>query len=306
MNASGTSGQLIEDWLAARGAVGSDSPNTENSYRSDLNTYMAFLARYRGKDISHRELAATSRRDLRAWMAFERGQGIKPRSLARKLSAVKGFYRWLSREYGHDIAEVETTKAPRYAARLPRALTPEDACDVIDQAGKDSGKAWINARDVAALALLYGCGLRVAEALSIKRGDVPVGETIRIVGKGGKERIVPVVKYAREAVEQYTRLCPYAVGPEQPLFVGARGGPLNSRQIRRVVERVRHALGLPATATPHALRHSFATHILTGGGDLRAIQELLGHGSLSTTQSYLKVEATHLLNVYNSSHPRAS
>ncbi|MCY4540770.1 MAG: tyrosine recombinase XerC [Rhodobacteraceae bacterium] len=304
--ASSHSALLINGWLSARTAVGGASPNTDAGYRRDATSFMRFLVKYHGEELGLERLAKVGRRDLRAWMAHERNKGISPRTLARKLSAIKGFFRWLAREHSLDITEIEITRPPRFSARLPRAIAQDDALELLEFTGQGEGRAWVRARDVAVLALLYGCGLRISEALSLTHGSLPLGDTIRIKGKGGKERIVPVVKYARQAVDNYAKICPYPGEPGKRLFLGVRGGPLNQRQVRRVVEQARFSLGLPQTATPHALRHSFATHILNAGGELRAIQELLGHSSLSTTQSYLKVETSRVLSVYRASHPRES
>jgi len=250
-------------------------------------------------------MAAVTGSDLRAWMAHLRGKGLCSRSIARALSALRGFARWLAdRQPGFEPTAILAARAPRFKAPLPRPLTPEAAREVLDDIG--AGKPdWQQARDAAVAALLYGCGLRISEALSLKGRDRALGPGLRVIGKGGKERLVPVIPAASRAVARYAALCPFDLAPDASLFRGARGGPLNPRLIAGAMEGVRMRLGLPATATPHALRHSFATHLLAGGGDLRAIQELLGHARLATTQVYTGVDQARLMEVYRAAHPRA-
>jgi integrase/recombinase XerC len=242
--------------------------------------------------------------DMRAWTAYERRRGINARSLARALSAVKSFFRWLSETEGLEITSVLATRAPKFKTGLPHPVARLDAKAVIETAEFQSNEGWVGARDTAVLSLLYGCGLRISEALDLTYGQTPLPEVLKIRGKGNKERIVPVISAARNAVAEYLRLCPHAHDPNTPLFLGVRGKKLNPRQIQKVMEQVRLQLGLPASATPHALRHSFATHLLEAGGDLRAIQELLGHASLSTTQAYTAVDQARLMEVYKKAHPK--
>jgi integrase/recombinase XerC len=250
-------------------------------------------------------LRALAASDLRAWMAAQRGRGVGSRSLARRLSAVKGFYRWWSEREGFDATVILSMRAPKHGRRLPRPLSVDGARDMIVTVGQLDLRDWVSARDVAVLTLLYGCGLRRSEALALDAGLLPLNDTLRIRGKGGKDREVPVLPAARAAVARYAALCPHDLPPGTPLFRGIRGGPLNGRLVAGVMEAARMQLGLPATATPHALRHSFATHLLNAGGDLRAIQELLGHASLSTTQAYTAVDTARLLEVYAMAHPKA-
>ena len=297
--------ELLQQWLEARQAVSGVSESTINAYRRDVSGFLEFLAEYRGETLGLNAMRDVDLRDLRAWMAHERRRGISPRSLARELSAVKNFFRWLAVREGIEPTAVLSVRAPKFEKGLPRPLSAKAARDVIDFTGNSGTEKWVAARDAAVISLLYGCGLRISEALSMKRSDAPLPDIIRIRGKGEKERIVPVIAAARNAVDHYLGLCPYVQDPGSPLFVGKRGGALNQRIVRRTMECARASLGLPASATPHALRHSFATHLLEASGDLRAIQELLGHSSLSTTQHYTAVEQTHLINVYNRSHPRA-
>ncbi|CAG0908910.1 unnamed protein product [Cyprideis torosa] len=242
---------------------------------------------------------------MRSWMAHLRSDGAAPRSMARKLSAVKSFYRWLAEKEGFEPTAVLATRAPKFQKKLPRPLSEKAAREMIDSVETQAREGWIGARDAAVVTLLYGCGLRISEALSLTGRDVPLGEALRITGKGGKERIVPILPVAKRAVDLYLKLCPYEMAPDEPLFRGVRGGPLNARLIQKVTEKARMQMGLPASATPHAMRHSFATHLLSAGGDLRAIQELLGHASLSTTQAYTAVDEVHLMRVYEATHPKA-
>lgn len=287
----------------ARGLRGA-SDNTIAAYNRDLVAFLGFMSVHLGGDVGVSALSRIGTRDMRSWMASERGSGTGARSVARKLSAVKSFFRWLSEREGFDATAILSTRAPKFNARLPRPLSVDAARDVIGLMEVQSNTPWINARDQAVVTLLYGCGLRISEALSLKGSDLPLGNTLRIMGKGGKERLVPVIEAAREAVDHYTRATPFDFPADAPLFRGARGGPLNARQVQKVVASVRMQLGLPASVTPHAMRHSFATHLLNAGGDLRAIQELLGHASLSTTQAYTAVDAARLMEVYRKAHPK--
>ena len=243
--------------------------------------------------------------DMRAWMVFTRQTGVGPRTLARKLSAVKSFFRWLSEREGADISAVLAARAPKFQRKLPRPLEEDAARAVIDTVESLHENPWVAARDMAVMTLLYGCGLRISEALGLDGKDAPLPEVLRIVGKGGKERIIPVIAAARDAVEAYRGLCPFPTEPDQPLFRGMRGGRLSPRVVQQSMAHARVCLGLPASATPHAMRHSFATHLLSAGGDLRAIQELLGHASLSTTQAYTAVDQARLMEVYDKAHPKA-
>jgi integrase/recombinase XerC len=218
---------------------------------------------------------------------------------------VKSFFKWLAKREGFDPTVVLSTKSPKFTKKLPRPLNEAAAKDVIDLIDAQSPTPWINARDTAVVTLLYGCGLRISEALGLTGRDFPIADVLRITGKGGKTRIVPVIDAAKDAVETYVRQCPYDVTDNGPLFYGTRGGPLTARTIQKLMQSVRMQLGLPATVTPHAMRHSFATHLLSAGGDLRSIQELLGHSSLSTTQAYTGVDTARLLDVYHQTHPKA-
>ncbi|MHA1128120.1 MAG: tyrosine recombinase XerC [Alphaproteobacteria bacterium] len=296
---------LLEEWLTRMSALHGSSPKTIEAYRRDVSGFLGFLGNHLGAPAGKSALAAVTISDMRAWMAFERNRGLSARSLARALSAVKSFYRWLGEAFKIEAAAVTATRAPKLKQRLPRPVSSDAAMALIDTVEIQHENPWIAARDVAVVTLLYGCGLRISEALSLTRADHPLPEVLRINGKGDKTRIVPVLPAARQAVAEYLRLCPHTPPPDGPLFVGLRGKQLNPRMVQKVVEKSRLQLGLPATATPHALRHSFATHLLEAGGDLRSIQELLGHASLSTTQAYTAVNQARLMEVYDKAHPRA-
>ncbi|GGO31115.1 tyrosine recombinase XerC [Gemmobacter aquaticus] len=296
----------LAEWLSHLRALDGRAQKTIDAYATDVRGWLAFLSNHRGGTEGLRALAEVPVSDLRAWMAHERARGVQPRSVARALSAVKGFTAWLSDRQGGDATAVLSARAPRFQKKLPRPLTVEGAADVLDSVGDDAREPWIAARDTAVVTLLYGCGLRISEALGLTGADHPLPEVLRIRGKGGKERLVPALPVAREAVARYVALCPFDLASDGALFRGARGGALNPRIIAAAMERTRNRLGLPATATPHALRHSFATHLLGAGGDLRSIQELLGHASLSTTQAYTAVDAARLMEVYARAHPRAA
>ena len=279
--------------------------NTLVAYQGDLAEFLSFMTLHKGGPQGLGALDRITVSDMRSWMAQMRGSGVAARSLARKLSAVKGFCRWLSEREGLEMTAVLSTRAPKFQRKLPRPLAEDAAQTMIETVQLQSDNDWVAARDVAVVTLLYGCGLRISEALGLTWADIPLPTVLRIVGKGGKERIVPVLPAARDAVEAYARLCPHKYDPDAHLFRGVRGGPLNARSIQLAMAKARTQLGLPATATPHAMRHSFATHLLAAGGDLRAIQELLGHASLSTTQAYTAVDTAHLMEVYNRTHPKA-
>ncbi len=296
---------VLDAWLNWLRGVDGLAPNTLDAYRRDVNGYLAFMSRHFGDTSGLTQLERVGISDMRSWMASERGRGVSARSLARALSAVKNFTAWLAHREGFDATAVLSTKSPRFEKKLPRPLSEEAARGMIDTVELQSRESWIAARDTAILTLLYGCGLRISETLDLTGADYPIEEILRVVGKGGKERIVPVLPVGRLAVDDYVRLCPYPVKTGAPLFRGVRGGRLGPRPVQKAVQAARMQLGLPATATPHAMRHSFATHLLAAGADLRAIQELLGHSTLSTTQAYTSVSTERLMEVYEAAHPRA-
>ena len=295
----------LQTWLTHQRSLKGAAENTITAYQGDVAGFLAFMTVHKGGAQGLAPLARITISDMRAWMAATRGNSVGPRSMARKLSAVKAFYRWLAEREGFEPTAVLSTRSPKFTRKLPRPLAVDAAHALIDCVEQQSERPWVAARDVAVLTLLWGCGLRISEALSLRGRDVPLQATLRMTGKGGKERVVPVLPAARDAVAAYVRACPHPMGEDLPLFRGIRGGALGARAIAQVMADARMQLGLPATATPHAMRHSFATHLLDAGGDLRAIQELLGHASLSTTQAYTAVDTARLMEVYNKAHPKA-
>ncbi|WP_300032039.1 tyrosine recombinase XerC [uncultured Roseobacter sp.] len=295
----------LQTWLTHQRALKDAAENTLTAYNGDVAEFLAFITEHKAEPQGLRALSAISVTDMRAWMARTRSGGVGARSLARKLSAVKAFYRWLAEREGFEPTAVLSVRAPKFQKKLPRPLAEDAARGLIDAIEMQSQTPWVAARDVAVVTLLWGCGLRISEALSLTGADTPLPGTLRITGKGGKERVVPVLPAAQNAVETYVRLCPWTQTPNEALFRGVRGGALGPGTIQKVMARARMQLGLPSSATPHAMRHSFATHLLNAGGDLRAIQELLGHASLSTTQAYTAVDTARLMEVYERAHPKA-
>lgn len=299
---------LARDWIAHLSGERRVAAHTLTSYTRDLCQFLKFAASHFGEAPSLATFESLAASDLRAFLSARRGEGAGSRSLLRQLAGLRSFARFLERNGKGKALAFAALRPPKIQRGLPHPLSVDRARLVV-QAEARAGEerpAWVIARDAAVLGLLYGAGLRISEALAIKRSEAPVGalDVLTVVGKGQKTRGVPVIAPVRQAIETYLGLCPYMLAPEAPLFVGAKGGPLSPRIIQLVIERLRGALGLPDSATPHALRHSFATHLLGRGGDLRSIQELLGHASLSTTQIYTAVDGARLLEAYRSAHPR--
>jgi integrase/recombinase XerC len=295
----------LQAWLDHQKSLKGAAGNTLIAYTGDVTEFLVFISQHKGQPQGLGALSKITISDMRAWMAHARSSDVGPRSLARKLSAVKAFYRWLAGREGFEPTAVLSTRSPKFTKKLPRPLAVDAARDLIEAVELQSLAPWVALRDVAVVTLLWGCGLRISEALGITAGEAPLPQVMRIIGKGGKERIVPVVDAARDAVDAYIRACPHTLADDQPLFRGVRGGVLSPRAIQKAMASARMQLGLPATATPHAMRHSFATHLLNAGGDLRAIQELLGHASLSTTQAYTAVDTARLMDVYDRAHHKA-
>jgi len=301
--------QEMARWLSHLGAERRLSPKTLEAYGRDLRQCLDFLCAHWGERVTLDRFAALEATDVRAFMAMRRADDIAGRSLMRALAGLRSFGRFLEREGKGKVGALSAIRAPKVAKSLPKPLPMASAkrlADADERAGEER-ETWILARDAAVMALLYGSGLRISEALGLKRREVPKpgeGDVLVVTGKGNKTRMVPVLQNVLELVQEYVAMCPYPLPAEGPIFVGARGGPLSPRIIQLAMERLRGALGLPDSATPHALRHSFATHLLSRGGDLRAIQELLGHSSLSTTQIYTGIDSERLLEVYASAHPR--
>ena len=292
-------------WIAWLAGERRASPHTIAAYGRDLALFLDFLTEHLGELPSLAVIDRLRPADFRAYLA-RRVQGHAERnSLARGLSVLRGFVRFLQRRGLASTSALAALRSPRPRASVPKPLTVDDATAAVEAVGEFARGGWQAKRDIAVLTLLYGCGLRLSEALGLSRGEAPVGEMLVVTGKGRKQRLLPVLPAVRAAVASYLAACPHALAPDGPLFVGARGGPLNPRLVQRRMAEVRGYLGLPESATPHALRHSFATHLLGAGGDLRAIQELLGHASLSTTQRYTSVETERLIAIYDAAHPRA-
>jgi len=301
-------GEVVR-WLSYLATERRMSPKTVEAYGRDVRQFLAFLSEHLGRRATLPALAQLKPLDVRAFMAARRADDISSRSLMRMLAGARSFARFLERNGKGKVGALAAVRAPKLAKTLPKPLAIAAAKRITDtdlRAGEER-EPWILARDAAVLALLYGSGLRISEALTLKRKDGPPagGDAITVIGKGNKARMVPVLAQVAKLVDEYVALCPYELPADGPLFVGAKGGPLSPRIVQLTMARLRGALGLPESATPHALRHSFATHLLARGGDLRAIQELLGHASLSTTQIYTAVDTERLLEVYRSTHPRA-
>ncbi len=294
----------IIDWLETLGSQRRLSPKTLVSYRRDLAQFTLFLATHLGDVVSIDALENLQTSDVRAFMAMRRNNGVGTRSLARQLSALKNFFSHLERLGLLSNQVLYLINSPKIPRSLPKPLTANEALDTITMTKNLEQRPWVAARDMAVLALCYGAGLRIAEALAISANDLD-SASIRVSGKGSKIRIVPIIASVQNAIEEYLKACPFDLKPSDPIFRGVRGGPLSPRLIQQRMVQLRSALGLPPSASPHALRHSFATHLLGNGGDLRTIQELLGHSSLSSTQIYTQVDTEHLLAEFQKAHPRA-
>jgi len=292
-------------WLRRLESEQRCSPHTLAAYARDADAFVSFLSAHMGGAPGLAELKQLRTADFRAWLARRMNANFERSSTARALSAIRSLFHHLDRQGLVHNPALASVKAPKLPRAIPKPLSAAEAFDLIDNAELDAAEPWIAKRNIAVLMLLYGCGLRIAEALSLTRAEAPAGRAMTITGKGRKQRMVPILPAVAEAAAAYVESCPHALAADGPLFVGVRGGPLHPRIVQGIIARLRPLLGLPETATPHALRHSFATHLLAGGGDLRTIQELLGHASLSTTQRYTAVDATKLLEVYDQAHPRA-
>lgn len=294
------------DWLHMERRV---SPNTAAAYSRDLSNFFSFIAGHTGEDLTISVLEDLKPFDFRAWLAHRVRDGLSATSNARALSTIRTFYKWLEKTGRGENHAVRAIRGPKIPSAVPKALSQADAEVLIDEIDLMASEPWIGARDCALVSLLYGCGLRIAEALDMNQSDIPEqskgSSMLRVIGKGRKERLTPLLPVVWDAIAEYRKLCPYGPGPDGPLFIGARGKRLNPSVARKVLQTARRGLGLPETASPHALRHSFATHLLAGGGDLRTIQELLGHASLSTTQRYTQVDTATLMAEYAKAHPRS-
>ena len=296
--------ELKAAWLAVLAHERHFSPHTLRAYRDDSERFLAFLSDHRGARVTLSTLQGLSPADVRAFLTRRRKEGLGPRGIQRAMAALRSFYRYLAREKLADGAALRAIRSPKLPRTLPRPISETDAARTIKEAGENEIQ-WIAARDAALVTLLYGTGLRISEALRLKKRDVPLADSLIVLGKGNKERAVPVLPSVREAVSAYAALAPFTGEKSGALFLSRTGKPMSARDAQGLMQRLRGRLGLPASATPHALRHSFATHLLKHGGDLRSVQELLGHASLSTTQKYTEVEGEQILAVYEAAHPRA-
>ena len=294
---------LKRGWLEALKSERRVSPHTLRAYGDDLERFLAFQREHLGRAVDARALAKLSTSDIRAFLTRRRAEGLGPRGVQRALAAIRGFFRHLAREGIADNAAPRALRSPRIPRTLPRPLSEKDAGRAIEEAGTHDVE-WLAARDTALLTLLYGMGLRISEALAFQRGDVPLGKSFTVIGKGRKERVVPVLPVVREALAAYEKMIPFSGAPDAPLFLSRRNKPMSAREAQAMMQRLRGRLGLSERETPHALRHSFATHLLAHGGDLRSVQELLGHASLSTTQTYTEIDTRKLMEVYANAHPR--
>ena len=298
-----SSEDLKKAWLASLAHERRASPHTLRAYGDDMARFLDFLHGHLGGTVGERALAKLSPADIRAFITVRRSEGLGAKGVQRAMAAVRSFFKYLARENILESPAARSVRTPRIRKGLPRPLSEIDAARAIEQAGQHDIE-WIGARDAALLTLLYGAGLRISEALSLKRGDVPLAPSLTILGKGNKERVVPVLDQVRDAIATYEKLIPFTGAKDSPLFLSRRGKPMSPREAQLLMEKLRGALGLSERATPHAMRHSFATHLLANGGDLRAVQELLGHASLSTTQTYTEIDTRKLMAVYEKAHPR--
>jgi len=298
-----TGASLKSDWLSSLAHERRASAHTLRAYGDDWARFLVFLGEHKGESVDEKTLATLTPSDIRAFLTKRRKEGLGPRGLQRALAAIRSFYRFLAREGVMENAAPRAVRSPRIARTLPRPLSETDALRTLEEAaGNDI--AWLAARDVALLTLLYGAGLRISEGLSLKRGDLPLGDSLTVLGKGKKERSVPLLVQVKTAIADYAAKIPFAPAPAQPLFLSRTGKAMSPREAQSLMQNLRARLGLSEKATPHALRHSFATHLLAHGGDLRAVQELLGHASLSTTQTYTEIDVKRLMDVYANAHPR--
>ena len=299
-----TGEDLTRSWLATLANERRLSAHTLRAYSATLDRFLAHLAEAHGRPADLALLTALTAADIRGFLAARRGGGLANISTARELSGLRTFSRWLLERHGTAIGGIDGVTSPKVKKGLPRPISPSDARAMADTTGEYHEEPWLQVRDTAVLLLLYGAGLRIGEALSLTGSILPLPETLPITGKGRRQRTVVLLPVVREAIELYVRLCPWPMDRDAPLFRGAKGGPLDPGVLRTTMRKARTALGLPDSATPHALRHSFATHLLARGADLRTIQELLGHASLSSTQIYTGIDTARLLDVYRSAHPR--
>ncbi len=296
---------LLESWQDYLRTERRVSSHTYDAYARDVTGFLVFLAEHLGRMPVRADLQNLRPVDFRSFLAKRRSDGLTPASVARTLSAVRAFFKFLRQGDIVNNDAINAVNSPKKPGRLPRPLDEKTARQTLADVADFASEGWVGDRDIAVLTLLYGCGLRISEALDLNRSDLPDGDMLRVLGKRRKERLVPILPVVRAAIEQYLASCPHALPMDGPLFIGVQGRRLNARMIQLAMQKLRQSMGLPPSATPHALRHSFATHLLTAGGDLRTIQELLGHASLATTQHYTDVDTAYLMDVYNNAHPGA-
>jgi len=297
--------KMTAEWIGWLTHNKSSSKHTVTAYEIDIRNFFAFFSNHTGNEVTIGTLASLSLRDFRSWLAARHNEKLTAKSSARALSVVRNFYRYMEKHDELENSAIFHVRSPKLAKSLPKALPEDQAVSAVEQVGSDHKEPWVQMRDVALLTLIYGCGLRISEALSLTLSDIPANASSVIIrGKGNKERIVPILPQVHQAIAQYKKDCPYNLDNGDVLFRGARGGALRPEIFQKEIRNLRAKLNLPDSATPHSFRHSFATHLLSGGGDLRTIQELLGHADLSTTQHYTKVDHARLLSAYNKAHPR--
>jgi len=296
---------LLNQWIQEISQINRISINTSSAYYRDVDTYVNFLLQYRGTGSCLEILRSITHRDVRAWMSHLYGKGLSPRSIARHLSSVKAFHKWLKNTYNITAECITSLSSPRFRFKLPKPVLAEDIFNMMDEMllQHNHDPTWVDYRDLAALMMMYGCGMRISEVLSIKWKQLPLKDTIKICGKGNKDRYIPVLPIIQHTVTQYTTLCPYTPSLDTSLFLGKRGKKLNRRVLQNSISLMKEKLQLPEHTSPHAMRHSFATHLLNNGVDLRTIQELLGHKNLSTTQCYTHVSEQHIMEIFSKTHP---
>lgn len=296
---------VVSDWIRWLSLEKRFSPHTVSAYKRDLSVFLDFLTEHQGSSASIKMLSQLKTTDFRSYLANKKSKGLSATSLARSISTVRNFYRFLEINSISHNPVINNIRSPKRPHSIPKPIKPDEAIAAVTLSAENQAEEWVGLRDSAVFTLLYGCGLRISEALGLNRNVLPIESSLTITGKGSKQRMVPILPIVKKSIESYDSSIPFNLKSTDPLFIGVRGKRLDPGIIQKKMRSLRSALGLPATATPHSLRHSFATHLLSNGGDLRSIQELLGHASLSTTQQYIEVDSDKMIAVYDSAHPRA-